>query len=173
MENRIEALAYSACVKKNLFYHSWEHTLRVADYAKSILANEFGDASILTDVLVASYFHDTGRIRDRVDCEHGYRSAMILDLHELPFSHDKGSVRFAILNHCRKQGELGHLPVTKNYSPRGSIDMRIAACLWDADRLDLIRLPNFPYVKMDCLSTEYAKSFANSPEHKKLYEKQV
>ena len=38
-------------------------------------------------------------------------------------------------------------------------------CLWDADRLDLARLPNHLPIKKDWLHSKFAKEYANSEEH--------
>ena len=164
MEGIIAELAYGVTINKKSYYHPWEHTERVAEYAKMIMSKEF-DYSILSEVLISAYFHDTGRLSEPVDYEHGYRSAMLLDMNVdyIPFDFDLESVRFAVLNHCHKTGETGWLPIVSNY-PR-NLDKRIAACLWDADRLDLLRNPKVDRVRGEFLNTDYAKSFANSREH--------
>lgn len=44
-------------------------------------------------------------------------------------------------------------------------------CLWDSDRLDLIRYLEFvPSIKTEYLNTNLAKSYANTPEHKQRYD---
>ncbi|MFW6450231.1 MAG: HD domain-containing protein [Nanoarchaeota archaeon] len=166
----IAELAYKVTINPELEYHPWEHTKRVARFAENILINEFNDESIYNDILIAAYFHDSGRIHDPFDPEHGFRSAMILDSYKdkINYKFDIESVRYAIINHCRKEGENGQMPVIQNMK-NDTIDMRIAACLWDADRLDLIRHVCFPYVKKEFLSTQYARDFANSKEHRKIY----
>ena len=45
---------------------------------------------------------------------------------------------FAIGYHNDSCGENGGFPVVKNYLT--DVDVRVAACLWDADRMDLERL---------------------------------
>lgn len=171
LENEICHLAYSVAKNKNSYYHPWEHTQRVARYAKKIHEQEYGDDKIYPEILVASYFHDVGRVLDPVDYGHAYRSAMIFDLNNsyLSFDFDQESVRFAILNHCLREGETGDYPVVSNFSRDSSIDKRIAACIWDADRLDLLRIPNLNYIKAELLNTEYAKEFANTPQHLSIY----
>lgn len=169
MEETIAELAYGITINKNSYYHPWSHTERVAEYAKMIARNEF-DESILTEVLISAYFHDVGRLHDPVDHGHGYRSAMLLDAYidNICVDFDVKSVRFAILNHCRNKGEKGDLPIVSNYS-RNGVDKRVAECLWDADRLDLLRNPRYDKVKPEFLNTEFAKNYANSPEHLRIY----
>ena len=171
LEEEISRLAYFVTKNKNSYYHPWEHTLRVCQFAKKIHSQEFGDYKIYPEILVASYFHDVGRVLDKIDHGHAYRSSIIFDLNKsyLTFDFDEESVRFAILNHCLREGETGKYPVVSNFPRSGSIDKRIAACLWDADRLDLIRIPGFSYVKQELLNTEYAKEFANTPQHMSIY----
>ena len=176
-EQIIKDIAYYWRIKKDLKYHSWAHTLRVVSFAKEILANEFNkydfqNKTLLNDIIISSYLHDVGRINDSVDREHGYRSLMILDAckKELSLEFNIESVRFAILNHSRREGEKDKLPLVSNFYINEQIDKRVAACLWDADRLDLLRIPFFRKVDKDFLNTEYAKKFANSREHLKFYE---
>ncbi len=171
MESSIGYMAFEATKNRASYYHSRHHFSRVANFAKHILINEYSDYKILKDVLVAAFFHDTGRLNDHEDPAHGYRSAMVLDSYKsnLPFSFDEESVRFAILNHCKKEGETSFLPVVSSFFCQGSIDKRIAACLWDADRLDLLRDAEYKKINVDFLSTEYAKMFANTPEHLAFY----
>ncbi|MFW5990756.1 MAG: hypothetical protein ACOCQX_00870 [Candidatus Nanoarchaeia archaeon] len=160
-ERIVRDLAYDATIRKNLKTHPWEHTERVLSYSKDILENEYNHLSIYKEITVASLFHDVGRLRDGKDIEHGYRSALILDnmLPCFPFYFDVSSVRYAILNHSREEGDVGKYPIIDNFNT--SVDKRIVACLWDADRLDLTRLKEFPNVNKSYLSTEYGKCIAD------------
>lgn len=171
MESSVGYTAFEVTKNKSSYYHFRPHFFRVANFARQILMNEYSDERILKDVLVAAFFHDTGRLNDHEDPAHGYRSAMLLDTYksELPFKFDEDSVRFAILNHCKSEGETSLLPVVSSFPRSGSIDKRIAACLWDADRLDLVRDAEYKRVDVNFLSTEYAKRFANTPEHFAYY----
>lgn len=175
MDKEISRLAYGVTFNKESFYHTWSHTLRVARYAAMIYQSESYEEEKFPEILVASYFHDTGRIFDAFDGEHGYRSVQILDAckDRLSFEFDIDSVRFAILNHSERRGEAGALPVVENFERDESIDKRIAACLWDADRLDLLRLPFVTEINPEYLNTRTARDYANTTEHLKIYNKDL
>lgn len=169
-EDELYKLAYDNRLNKDLDVHSWDHTIRVVEYSKMIISSLSDD--ITKNVLLAAYFHDVGRLEDTRDLDHGLRSAEVLwdkAADGLFPSADLHSVVFAIERHSDIKAPNGSYPVVANYDLEDNIDPRIAMCLWDADRLDLVRCCRYPVIKIECLNTDFAKGYANSAEHKARY----
>lgn len=170
-EDELNQLAYDSRLNKELEIHSWDHTLRVVEYSKMILPSL--SEEIVQDVLVASYFHDVGRIGDAKDQGHGMRSVEVLREKVLDFfpSADFDSILFAIKHHSDAKAPDGNYPVVVNYDISDNVNPQIAMCLWDSDRLDLIRYLEFvSSIKTEYLNTNFAKSYANTPDHKQRYD---
>lgn len=165
----IAAKAKSLRRNPGLRVHPWEHTLRVVDYAVMIAKNEF--PQFARDSAIAAYYHDVGRQEDIHEPYHGWTSATIFDFQSGldRNEHDFPSIFFAIRHHADRKAPDGALPVPDNFLVPSYIDTRIAKCLWDADRLDLMRISMFPYVRPELLSTRTARDFANSEAHKMIY----
>ena len=169
-EDELHKLAYDNRLNKDLNVHSWDHTIRVVEYSKMIIPTLSDD--ITKNVLLAAYFHDVGRVDDGRDRDHGMRSAEVLRekvADGLFPSADLDSIIFAIERHSDAQAPNGSYPVVANYDLADNIDPGIAMCLWDADRLDLVRCNHSPIINPEYLNTDFAKGYANSAEHKQRY----
>ena len=169
-EDELHRLACDSRLNKELEVHAWDHTLRVVEYSKMIIPSL--SEKIIQDTLVASYFHDVGRLGDAKDYGHGMRSAEVLreKASKLFPSADFDSIIFAIEHHSDAKAPDGNYPVVVNYDIRHNVNPLIAMCLWDADRLDLLRYLEFvPRIKTEYLNTNFAKSYANTSEHKQRY----
>lgn len=185
-ESSICSLAMGCRLKPGMEEHDWSHTLRTVYLAKLIAANS---VMLLTseaarDIVISAYFHDVGRTKDRQDIAHGFEGAAIA-AEIVPMAWpdaDINSIYFAIANHHKRKGDNGGFPISENFRLPGKVNHDIASCLWDADRLDLLRysyisnistLEGIPQsmktVSRDYLSTDYAKWFANSDFHRRLY----
>jgi hypothetical protein len=169
-EQRVHDVAKGNRLNDQLFYHSWErHILKVVAYGKMLCEEE--PEEVRNNVLIVTYFHDVGRISDGKDSDHALRggqiSRRIIPVH-FPDA-DLDSIIFAIDNHSNTQVYPDMFPVVSNYDIPDGVDSRIVMYLWDADRLDLPRLERRPLVNLSFLSSEKAKRYANTPEHKKLY----
>jgi len=122
-------------------------------------------------VIIAAAFHDVSRVDDECDPTHGVRSAEIAQklIPKYFPEADLKSILFAIKHHCDFEAQGGGVPVVANYDLRNGINPIIAMCLWDGDRLDLLRLQDHPVIYTEYLNTDFAKSYANSEEHMKRY----
>ncbi|MBN1792201.1 hypothetical protein JW826_00745 [Candidatus Woesearchaeota archaeon] len=166
---QVQELARSSMINPGLRDHGWPHIIRVFRYSGRIGLAEFGDDILLQrDCHVAALFHDVSREYDEYDDEHGERSARIFESLQtrLPVR-DAPSIAFAIRHHCEREAPNGGFPVVENFAAIDSIDKRIAACLWDADRLDLLRVHS--RVDPAYLSLGFSRAFANSQEHRASY----
>ncbi len=168
-EEEICRLAYMHRVNFNLRVHNWNHTKRVVEYAKMVSLASFPEQ--FKDVLVVAYFHDIGRHTDGKEFVHGKVSATITKnvLSTKYPEIDLESILFAIFFHPSDQAPDGGPPVLSGYSLPNHINPKIAMCLWDADRLDIVRIKRHRPVKLDFLNTDWAQRFANSEEHMMIY----
>jgi len=168
-ELSIARLSESHILNPNLVDHLDGHIPRVAVYAKNIAeAEEFDDK--IYEILITCYYHDRPRIHDGDDQEHGKQAALLISREPIFRCFDVPSMTFAVEHHADRVAPNGKYPIVQNYIGQKGIDLHVAAALWDADRLDLIRIPFFKgRVDPNYLSTEYAKSFANTKKHLSNY----
>ena len=166
--SQVEQVAYQQLRYKTSL-HGWEHMKRVVDYAKKI-AKELCPG-LIDDVVIAACFHDVGRISDGGGNEHAFESAKIAEeiIPKYWPGADLKSILFAIKHHSDIVGEKGGDPVIYNYNLPPGVKPEIAMCLWDADRLDLPRILPADKIVWDYLHSSFAKSFAGSEEHRKMY----
>ncbi len=158
--------------KYDLVDHDFAHIERVVTYGKLIMKEEGVSDEIYNDVLVALYCHDLGRADDTKDDAHGLRSAEIFEKELYPkYSFlDFESIMFAICHHQDFPTENKD-PVVEAYDVSTSVNKLVARIMWDADRLDLIRLIEFRgKLNKNYLQTRFAKMFADSKEHHVLYD---
>ncbi|MBS3107344.1 HD domain-containing protein [Candidatus Woesearchaeota archaeon] len=169
-EKRISDIAHSLIQSNNLKDHGWEHTLTVVEYSKLIINNmEF---KLTSEILVAAYFHDVGRTKDGFDKYHALRSVYLIQAFVAPHfpKLDLDSIVFAVKHHSDMKAPNENFPVIQNYDiDPFLINIEVAMCLWDADRLDLLRVPKFKRIDLNYLNTEFAKKFANSEKHLSKY----
>lgn len=124
--------------------HGLPHWLRVERNGLELAAAEGGDPAVVS---LFALFHDSRRINDDADPDHGRRGARLaVDLHAegiLPVTDlQLGLLVYACENHT---------DVTYCVEPT-------VACCWDADRLDLTRIGIAP--DPDLLNTETAQRIA-------------
>ena len=167
--SQVEQIAYEQLRCKTLGIHSWDHTQRVVEFAKKAakeLCPEFID-----DVVIAAYFHDVGRADDHSGNMHALESEGIAEevIPKYWPDADLKSILFAIRHHPDLVGENGGDPVVGNYKLPPGVKPEIAMCLWDADRLDLPRVLPEDEIIWDYLHSDFARSFAGSVEHIKMY----
>jgi hypothetical protein len=172
-EKRMYDIAKEIMSNKDLKDHGFEHVKRVVNYGKRIILEEKINKTHHLDILAALYFHDIGRVDDSKDDEHGIRSAEIFkqEIHQLfPFL-DLKTILFTVNNHQNYEPELGGYPVVSNYKTNSDINILVPEVMWDADRLDLPRIQKFKgNIDPNYLHTNFAKKFANTKEHLKMYE---
>ncbi len=167
-ENELEQVAKRSRLTGYTTLHGWDHTLRVVKYAKIIAKKICPDK--INDVLIAAYFHDSGRLSDEGGQKHAYDGAKICEacINKYWPLANKKSILFAIKHHADGESPSGSYPVVKNYD--FGVVVEIAMCLWDADRLDLARMHEYRPIKIEYLNSKFAKEFANSKEHYALYD---
>jgi len=171
-EKNISIIVEEIMVGKNLKDHGFEHVKRVVQYGKRIIKEEEIDEKYLLDILAALYFHDVARIDDSKDDTHGKRGVIIFENEIYPLFNflDLETIVFTIKNHQNYTSELGAYPVINNYEINSNINAIVPMVMWDADRLDLPRIEKFRgKIDLNYLHTHFAKRFANSQEHLKLY----
>jgi uncharacterized protein len=120
--------------------HGLQHWKRVELYGRLISTHNGADEDV---VRLFAIFHDSRRITNNRDTDHGARGAILAkklrgNLYELD------DARFSLLSYACKWHSDGKL----------SNNSTIGAC-WDADRIDLNRLEIIPDAEF--MSTEYGK----------------
>jgi len=138
MVKNAEDLLAPFCTCRGLGLHGVSHLRRVA-----ILSGRFAVAvgEDVESAVVVGFLHDCARKKDGNDLEHAHDSAVLArKLIERFFPHlDVDRICDAIEGHA--EGEVTTEP--------------LAACLWDADRLELKRIGRT--IDIDLLSTEVAR----------------
>jgi hypothetical protein len=153
----------------NLLDHSRRHRMIVTNFGMFLSTSEL--FNLRKDIVLACYLHDSGRLYDGSDPEHAKRGAEIARK-EINISfpeRDIVSIVWAIENHSLKQAPNGKFPIVSNFDVPERVNGKIAIYLWDADRLDLLRLPRYREIDTRYLHTQKAKDFANSSCHKLIY----
>ena len=84
-------------------------------------------------IILFSYIHDSKRIDEYTDAEHGERAASSIEELE----------KLKLININHKQKEILHFAVKNHNKGNKSQNPTIGAC-WDADRLELNRVGIFP-----------------------------
>ena len=136
--------------------HPWSHTLRVVRIVKTIAKTICPQH--INAAITAAYLHDIAREDDASGKEHAVAGAQIAHrffpkgLTML----ERRTVKFAIEHHADRVAPNGGYPVTSNYPDikRAGLIVEVIAALWDADRLDLVRMKP---VSKRYLSTDYAR----------------
>lgn len=141
--------------------HPWGHTLEVVNLAAELAQIECPEHK--KAAIIAAFIHDLGRESDGSDPEHARRSAELgksivnrFNLTEIEVK----TIEFAVLHHADRKAPNGGFPIIENYSEVGGWGLikELIAVLWDADRLQLIRLQD--EVDINYLCTDSAKEFA-------------
>jgi len=121
----------------------WESVLRngllIASKNKNI------DQEVIT---LFSYIHDSRRVDEYIDINHGERAANSLEYLE----------KLGLLNLRKNQKELLYLAIKHHNEGEISTDLTIGAC-WDSDRLELDRVGILPSIKF--FSTSEGKHILN------------
>ena len=172
-KKEILTIARTEMSGKNLKDHDFDHVQRVVMYTE-LLARATGADTCIYDLVAAAGLHDVRRENDLIDPYHGKESAEYIYENvypKYPFL-DVDSIMFAAKHHCDYKTEDGKIPILSNYILPVRLNERIPTVLWDADRLDLARIPKF-FGKLDInyFHTDFAKAFANSAAHKLMYHK--
>lgn len=181
-------------VKEHMLYkesvdHTVDHLFRVNNYAMKIAENHsyFNQKSDLFSYnqKFMSYLHDIGRSSDKHEPYHGKESVRILkkilpeflEKNNYPMP-DMDSIIFGIKNHsCLKErkDEDGYTSIISLFNPALNINKPLVETFWDADQLDHPRNDGFwrylGKLNINYLSTDFAKKFANTPEHLDKYSK--
>ena len=123
--------------------HGLPHWLRVERNGLNLVAAESGDSDVVS---LFALFHDSRRVNDDADPEHGRRGARLAEL-----LRDVGL--FDVTN---EQMEL-LVYACENHTDVTYCDHPTVACCWDADRLDLTRIGVDPDPTM--LNTLTARRF--------------
>ncbi|EFK96153.1 protein containing Metal-dependent phosphohydrolase domain [sediment metagenome] len=156
---------------KGLGIHGAEHIDRVVYYALKIATLEKYSPKEMLKVALAAFFHDVGRIsgKGHGDREHSKRSVEKLKV----LLKDDGFSGLIAKWDLSKMDWKEILFAIENHSNGKTSKNKIAAALWDADRLDLFRLRREPgyegyIVKAEFLSTETARAMLKSGEAEEL-----
>jgi uncharacterized protein len=136
-------------------YHSIYHWLRVMENGLTIASMNGANKNV---IIAFSLFHDSKRINDDIDLDHGFKGAKYLELLQNEVNLTKDELILTI-EACQHHNDR------KNHS---NID--IGTC-WDADRLDLMRVGIYP--NKDFMSTTQGKEaglivFCNSKAHNNI-----
>lgn len=122
-------------------FHGPSHWRRVLKFGKRIARTNGADLELLE---LFALFHDSRRVNDSIDHNHGKRGAdLALKCHGTYFNLDQDRLDLLLLA-CRE-----HTTGGKHKEPT------IAAC-WDSDRLDLWRVGIYP--DPDFMCTKEARS---------------
>ena len=171
-----DIISNSDLYKKQFFISSFQHNIyhiqRVMLFSQIIAQNECISEKDLKLLLLAAALHDSGKIRDRKDFEHGKNSAKIAKRYLLnnisSISEEEIKIiQIAIEYHTVQEKEKGKLNIVeleklcKNYN----ISMKnlerikiISSILKDADALDRTRFNKQNCLDVDTLRTNTAKN---------------
>lgn len=132
--------------------HGLSHWQRVERNGLYLARHEGGDESVIS---LFALFHDSQRMNDFEDPEHGKRgAALALEFHKsgsLPISQDQLDL---LVHACTYHTDvIAHDDVT-------------IQCCWDADRLDLTRVGVLPDAEF--LNTASAKSVAKTMDYSEI-----
>lgn len=154
------------------FQHNIYHIQRVMLFSQIIAQNECIDEDDLKLLLLAAGLHDSGKIRDRKDFEHGKNSAKIakeylLDNISSISEEDIKIIQIAIEYHTVQETEKGKVNVIEleNLCQNYNVSMtnferikKIASILKDADALDRMRFNKENSLNIDTLRTSIARN---------------
>ena len=149
--------------------HDWAHIMRVVDYAKQIAEQVCPD--MLDEVILAAYFHDVGRKDEGSGNQHAIDGAEVarnIISAEWP-EVDLESIVFAIRHHSDTEGVNGSLPLIQNFAIPEGVNPKVAVCLWDADRLELMRTNPERDLDVRYYHSDFARKLVNTPEHRAVY----
>lgn len=170
-EKEISEIVEKMMSEKNLKDHGFDHVKRDVTYGKMILtALSIKDSAF--DIIAALYCHDLGRRNNGIDKHHGKRGADIFTRAIYPkFTFlDKTTVAFTIANHQVPPSDKTKFPLVWSYEIPSGLNQIVPMVVWDADRLDLPRIEKFKgKINANYLHTEFAKKFANTAEHLRMY----
>ena len=126
--------------------HGLQHWQRVERNGLSLAEIEGGDSLVIS---LFALFHDSQRIDDFEDIEHGKRGALL-------------AVEFYNNGRLNISEDQFHLltEACRNHTESLFSDNTTIRCCWDADRLDLTRIYVIP--DPDMLNTNTAKKFART-----------
>jgi len=133
--------------------HGLPHWIRVEKNGLNLAASEGADLDVVS---LFALFHDSRRINDDVDSEHGNRGARLAEQLRAEGLFDITDEQLQVLVYACEN----HTDVT--YSDHPTV-----GCCWDADRLDLTRIGVAPDPSM--LNTEVAKIEASCNAHSTVY----
>ena len=154
------------------FQHNIYHIQRVMLFSQIIAQNECISEKDLKLLLLAAALHDSGKIRDRKDFEHGKNSAKIAKRYLLNnissiSEEDIKIIQIAIEYHTVQEKEKGKLNIVeleklcKNYNVSMENLERIkiiSSILKDADALDRTRFNKQNCLDVDTLRTNTARN---------------
>ena len=123
--------------------HGLPHWLRVERNGLNLVAAESGDSDVVS---LFALFHDSRRVNDDADPEHGRRGARLAELLRDAGLFDVTDEQMELLVHA-----------CENHTDVTYCDHPTVACCWDADRLDLTRIGVDPDPTM--LNTLTARRF--------------
>ncbi len=129
---------------RTLGVHGLPHWIRVEHNGLRLASAEGGDADVVS---LFALFHDSRRVNDHADPEHGRRGARLAEHLRAEGLFDVSDRQFELLVYACEN----HTAVTFCNDPT-------VACCWDADRLDLSRILIRPDPSM--LNTVTAKNLA-------------
>ncbi len=132
--------------------HGLQHWQRVERNGLFIASRDGGDPEVIS---LFALFHDSQRINDYEDPEHGARGASLATEF-----HSAGRLKIT-----EDQLRLLVFSCTHHTDTTHHTDATVSAC-WDADRLDLTRIRVVPDPLM--LNTASAKSVAESRDYSEL-----
>ena len=120
----------------SLVLHNASHAYRVLVYCVILASAEKLLAAEADILCTAAVFHDIGRVNDRVDATHGFRSWLKYSHSMSPDKADSDkyeTVKALIINHCLEDGSI------RDFGASLARHGNLLAVLKDADALDRVR----------------------------------
>lgn len=172
----LDMVSNSDLYKKEFFISSYQHNIyhiqRVMLFSQIIAQNEGISEKSLTLLLLAAALHDSGKIRDRKDFEHGKNSAEIEkeylqnNINNIS-EEDIKIIQIAIEYHTIREIEKGNINITEleKLCQEYNVSMEnlerivtISSILKDADALDRTRFDTQNTLNIESLRTDTARN---------------
>lgn len=172
----LDIISNSDLYRKEFFLSSFQHNIyhiqRVMLFSQIIAQNEGIDKKNLTLLLLAAALHDSGKIRDRKDFEHGKNSSEIAKEYlqnniKNISKEDVKIIQIAIEYHTIQEKEKGKINVTELKKLCQTYDASmenlervviISSILKDADALDRARFDSQNTLNTESLRTNIARN---------------
>ena len=146
--------------RKNYFHlgdHDLNHTKRVLLYASMIMNSRDELSEREREIIfTAIEYHDTGRIHDFEDKEHGERAVKNFTNELQNFSQEEQElIKFIIIQHCKSNAENEYAINSLNKTEKEKSKYKLFLnYMKDADKLDRVRFPEISLFNTDSLDPQ-------------------